>query len=169
MKFTLLNSYLANLEYVLLHEKRERFLDFGFLTAEIKKTLKPFFDDLLKIDEHIALVGEVIKSEEFRRLLRSEEFQQIYDKSTSLSPFFHGGLDKLYGADFWNFLDNTKVYEDFINSTSIKRYRSHLDKLNRKESILLGNVFKIEWQKILFGFLRIDCQRALKTGQQWAL
>lgn len=156
MRYTLVNSILASFEYILLHEKRDQFLDFGFLTTEIKKRLVLFGDDLSKVDEHIYLLGQMIKSEEFRSLIRSGEFQQIYMKSLSLPPYFLGGAEKLCSAGFWSFLDKSKAYEDFSNSQSVRQFKSQLDKFKRDEFLLLANIYIKDLSKIFMGFIRID-------------
>ncbi len=141
MEYNAISRELALLEDSILNHKVDHFLTRDQILTVLKNLQGPNNTNSVLDDIQLAdLIIETIKSEEFRSVLNTIEFQDIYNYIGSLPPALNGGIEEFFTLYLLHYVGATQAWKDFINLESLKQISNRYELISLAERLLLSNL-----------------------------
>ena len=128
MKYNAVNEKLALIEDAILNDKVDQFISQDSISNIIIKMLgSSGISSTSEIAQSTETIVRLLKTKEFKEVLRTNEFQFLYKTTHILPPLLHGGVQEFYGLNALLEIGNTKAWKSLI---SLRDFQNIEEKIN---------------------------------------
>lgn len=144
------NRILAFYESIVLNDKVDQFVKRDQILNEINSRLDSYtINKGINVAHIIDLAIQALKTDEFKAVLKTDQFKELYHITNALPPIRLGGWNQFYEVKNWRKIKGTISWKKFIAIDILTQISDALNSIHPVQRLLLREFFMRSFQDFI--------------------